>query len=116
MDLCITGRWIDAREALFVGLVAEVVPALSLNARAFELAQALGRLPREQAALVKLAIWDGLELPIARRRSRSNGVWPNELRFSRAPDRQPVAASLKRARNILSRTHSEAEPKEVSGP
>ena len=26
LDLCITGRWIDAHQALFIGLVAEVVP------------------------------------------------------------------------------------------
>jgi enoyl-CoA hydratase len=64
MDLCITGRWIDAREAMLVGLVAEVVPAQDLNRRAFEMALALARLPREQAGLLKLAIWDGLELPM----------------------------------------------------
>src|ERR1700720_4467324 len=36
MDLCITGRWIDAREAMLVGLVAEVVPAMDLGNRALE--------------------------------------------------------------------------------
>ncbi len=64
MDLCITGRWIDAREAMLVGLVADVVPGHDLDARALELALKLARLPREQAALLKLAIWDGLELPM----------------------------------------------------
>jgi enoyl-CoA hydratase/carnithine racemase len=64
MDLCITGRWFDAREALLVGLVAEVVPIGDLERRAFEVALALARLPREQAALLKTAIWEGLELPI----------------------------------------------------
>src|SRR5579862_6515138 len=64
MDLCITGRWIDAREAMLVGLVAEVVPGQDLARRALELALTLARLPREQSALLKLAIWDGLELPM----------------------------------------------------
>jgi enoyl-CoA hydratase len=64
MDLCITGRWIDARAAMLVGLVAEVVPGQDLTTRALEWALALARLPREQAALLKLAIWEGLELPM----------------------------------------------------
>lgn len=64
MDLCITGRWIDAREAMLVGLVAEVVPLAQLEPRALEFATALARFPREQSALLKLAIWDGLELPM----------------------------------------------------
>ena len=64
MDLCITGRWFDAREAMLVGLVAEVVPRAQLEHRAMEFATTLARLPREQSALLKLAIWDGLELPM----------------------------------------------------
>jgi enoyl-CoA hydratase len=64
LDLCITGRWIDAQEALLVGLVAEVVPAARLNRRALDLARAMGRLPRECAAMVKLAVWEGIDLPL----------------------------------------------------
>lgn len=64
LDLCLTGRWIDAQEALLVGLVAEVVPAAKLLRRALAFARDLGKLPREQAALIKLAVWDGLELPL----------------------------------------------------
>jgi enoyl-CoA hydratase/carnithine racemase len=65
LDLCITGRWIDARDALLVGLVAEVVPVAGLERRALEVARGLGRLPREQSALVKLAVWGGIDLPLA---------------------------------------------------
>jgi enoyl-CoA hydratase len=64
LDLCITGRWIDAREALLVGLVAEVVTRASLDRRAVALARELGRAPRAHAALLKLAVWDGLDLPL----------------------------------------------------
>ncbi len=65
LDLCITGRWIDAHDALLVGLVAEVVPRAGLERRALEIARELGRLPREQSALVKLAVWGGVDLPLA---------------------------------------------------
>lgn len=65
LDLCITGRWIDAREALSIGLVAEVVPNSGLERRAHALAVKLGRLPRASVAAAKLAVWDGLDLPLA---------------------------------------------------
>jgi enoyl-CoA hydratase len=65
LDLSITGRWIDAREALSIGLVAEVVPNGSLERSARALALKLGRLPRAAVAAAKLAVWEGLELPLA---------------------------------------------------
>jgi enoyl-CoA hydratase/carnithine racemase len=104
MDLCITGRWIDAREAMLVGLVAEVVPALSLTRRAFEMAQALGRLPREQAALIKLAVWDGLELPLREGIALERRL-AERTKMLAAPNRKPVMASLKRARNSSISSH-----------
>jgi enoyl-CoA hydratase len=64
LDLCITGRWIDPKQALCIGLVAEVVPLAALEHRALELAQELGRVPRHLAALAKTAVWEGLELPL----------------------------------------------------
>jgi enoyl-CoA hydratase/carnithine racemase len=64
LDLCLTGRWIDAREALLIGLVAEVVPAAKLGRRALAIARELARIPREYSAAIKLAIWDGLDLPL----------------------------------------------------
>jgi len=64
LDLAVSGRWIDAQDALLIGLVAEVVSPAKLDNRALELAQRLARLPRENAAVVKLAVWGGLELPL----------------------------------------------------
>ena len=64
LDLCLTGRWIGAQDALLVGLVAEVVPLAKLNRSAARLARALGRFPRECSAMAKLAVWDGLDLPL----------------------------------------------------
>ncbi len=66
LDLCITGRWLDAQQALYIGLVAEVVAAANLEHRAMALAQELGALPRPVAAMVKAAVWEGLELPLGR--------------------------------------------------
>lgn len=64
LDLCLTGRWIDAKEALLIGLVAEVVPRAKLMRAAGAMARRLSRVPRECAAMTKLAVWDGLELPL----------------------------------------------------
>lgn len=64
LDLCITGRWIDAKQALLIGLVADVVPRAMLSRAAGALAHRLSRLPRERIAMAKLAVWDGLDLPL----------------------------------------------------
>jgi enoyl-CoA hydratase/carnithine racemase len=45
-------------------LVAEVVPAAALARAAGTLARRLSRLPRERVAMAKLAVWDGLDLPL----------------------------------------------------
>jgi enoyl-CoA hydratase len=65
LDLCITGRWIDAPQALVLGLVTEVVSRQSLGHTAHEWALRLSRLPREHIAVAKLAIWEGLNSSLA---------------------------------------------------
>jgi enoyl-CoA hydratase/carnithine racemase len=60
LDLCLTGRWIDASQALFVGLVAEVVPRKTLDRAAYNCARMLSQTRRECAAIAKLAVWEGL--------------------------------------------------------
>jgi enoyl-CoA hydratase/carnithine racemase len=64
LDLCLTGRWIDAGEALHIGLVAEVVPLTALTRRAHALARELSRLPRRTVAIAKLAVSGGLDMPL----------------------------------------------------
>jgi enoyl-CoA hydratase/carnithine racemase len=65
LDLCITGRWIDAKQALILGLVVKVVGPRALHRVAHECALALSHLPREQVALAKLAVWEGLNGSLA---------------------------------------------------
>lgn len=65
LDLSITGRWIDAHQALFVGLVAKVVPLKALDRTAHACALAMSRLPREHVAAAKLAVWEGLDITLA---------------------------------------------------
>ncbi|MGH7842092.1 MAG: enoyl-CoA hydratase/isomerase family protein [Candidatus Binataceae bacterium] len=65
LDLCLTGRWIDARQALFIGLVAEVVPRKNLDRAARDCARRLSRTRRDHAALAKLAVWEGLNGSLA---------------------------------------------------
>jgi enoyl-CoA hydratase/carnithine racemase len=45
-------------------LVAEVVPRATLTRAAGALARSLSRLPRERVAMAKLAVWNGLDLPL----------------------------------------------------
>lgn len=46
-DLCLTGRSVDAQEALTLGLVSQVVPAAGLLAAAAEVATEVARAPRD---------------------------------------------------------------------
>ncbi|MFN3891854.1 MAG: enoyl-CoA hydratase [Beijerinckiaceae bacterium] len=53
MEMCLTGRRIDAAEAERIGLVARIVPAESLLEEAMKTAQAIAAMPRAAAMLVK---------------------------------------------------------------
>jgi enoyl-CoA hydratase len=64
LDLCITGRWIDAKQALAIGLVAEVVPRAALMSSARNFARRMSRMPRERIAIARAAVWDGLDLSL----------------------------------------------------
>lgn len=65
LDLCLTGRWIDAYEARRIGFLAEVVAPAALERRAQQAARALCRPRPEAIAAAKLAVWGGLDLPLA---------------------------------------------------
>lgn len=64
-DLILTGRQVDADEALRIGLVDEVVDRDQLLDRALGLAAELARGPLVAQALAKAAIDDGLQVTLA---------------------------------------------------
>lgn len=64
MDLIVTGRVIDTREALAIGLVNEVVPSGTCVARAIELAERIAALPQPALRTDKEAAVRGFGLPL----------------------------------------------------
>jgi enoyl-CoA hydratase len=64
-ELCITGRQVNAEEALRIGLADEVVPNEDLHSRALALAAECARGPVLSQGFAKQAIDRGLSLPLA---------------------------------------------------
>jgi enoyl-CoA hydratase/carnithine racemase len=64
MDLLLTGRMVDAQEALRIGLVNRVVPAGTALTSAVEWAQELARQAPVAVAATKQAVFDGLGVPL----------------------------------------------------
>lgn len=60
MDICCTGRKVDAAEALALGLVNRVVPADDLAAETAKLAGKLARMPGRAIALTKRLFYEAL--------------------------------------------------------
>lgn len=65
LDLMLTGRKVETREALRLGLVTQVVPAAQLATETENLAQQLAALDPRAVRAVRRAVRDGLELPLA---------------------------------------------------
>jgi enoyl-CoA hydratase len=65
MELCLTGRMMDAAEALASGLAARVVPAAELMAEAVKLAEKIAAQPLPAAAMIKDAVNRTFEMPLA---------------------------------------------------
>jgi enoyl-CoA hydratase len=65
MELCLSGRMMDAAEALACGLAARVVPADDLMAEVLKLAEKIAAQPLPAAAMVKDAVNRAFEMPLA---------------------------------------------------
>jgi enoyl-CoA hydratase len=64
MDLCLTGRMMDAEEAERSGLVARVVPAASLVEEAMKVAEAIAAMAPLAAIAVKEMVNAAFEMPL----------------------------------------------------
>jgi enoyl-CoA hydratase len=90
LDLILTGREVDAAEALAMGLVNEVVPAGRDVDRALELAEAIAASPQETMlsdreaahAALALPLADGLALEARLGRERVAGALEGARRFT----------------------------------
>jgi enoyl-CoA hydratase len=65
LDLVLTGRTVEAAEALAIGLVTEVVPPGGHVERALELAEALAAFPQDTMLSDRRALLEGLGMPLA---------------------------------------------------
>jgi enoyl-CoA hydratase len=64
LDLILTGRLVDAQEALAMGMLTEVVPAGRHLERALEIAEGLARFPQETMLADRRAAIEGFGLPL----------------------------------------------------
>src|ERR1700761_8007854 len=64
MEMCLTGRFMDAAEAERAGLVAKVVPAGELLGEAMKTAEAIAAMPPLAAVAVKEMVNAAFELPL----------------------------------------------------
>ncbi len=65
MDLCLTGRMMDAEEAERCGLVARVVPLAELDAEAMKAAQSIASYSRTAVYMAKESVNQALETTLA---------------------------------------------------
>ncbi|MBL8727057.1 MAG: enoyl-CoA hydratase/isomerase family protein, partial [Planctomycetes bacterium] len=87
LELMLTGRLVDADEALRLGLVHEVVPTDRLLARANELAQQLAALPATAVQLTKRAAyrsWPGDQAAALELAATFQGIAQNHPDHARA--------------------------------
>ena len=73
MDLCLTGRMMDAAEAKASGLAARVVPAGQLLDEAMDVARAIAAQSRPAVMLLKQAINAAFETPLAQGLAHERG-------------------------------------------
>ena len=64
LEILLSGRWIDAREALKLKLVNRVLPRPSLLPEAVKLARKIQSYDQAAVRAVKQAVWRGLDLPL----------------------------------------------------
>jgi enoyl-CoA hydratase len=102
LDLILSGRIVDASEALGMGLVTEVVPAGRHLERALEIAEGLARFPQDTLLADRRAALEGLALPLdeglaleARNgRATLETAWRGAARFAAGEGRGGAGAGV----------------------
>src|ERR671914_1858444 len=102
LDLILSGRIVDAREALGMGLVTEVVPEGRHLERALEIAEGLARFPQDtmladrRAALggIGLTLEEGLALEAESGGATQATAWAGAARFSGGEGRGGTGAGV----------------------
>jgi enoyl-CoA hydratase len=102
LDMILTGRIVDADEALSMGLVTEVVPAGRQLERALEYAEALARFPQDtmladrRAAIegIGLTFEEGLRLEARNGEPTQATAWAGAARFSGGEGRGGTGAGV----------------------
>jgi len=102
LDMILTGRIVDADEALSMGLVTEVVSAGRHLERAFEYAEALARFPQDtmladrRAAIegIGLTFEEGLQLEARNGEPTQATAWAGAARFSGGEGRGGTGAGV----------------------
>jgi enoyl-CoA hydratase/carnithine racemase len=64
LEILMSGRWIDAKEALKLKLVNRILPRPDLLPTAEKLARQIMSYPRPAVRAIKQAVWRGLDLPL----------------------------------------------------
>jgi enoyl-CoA hydratase/carnithine racemase len=65
LEILLSGRWIDAKEALHLKLVNRVLPRADLLPEAEKLARKIQSYNRQAVRFIKQSVWRGLDLPLA---------------------------------------------------
>jgi enoyl-CoA hydratase/carnithine racemase len=65
LEILLSGRWIDAKEALHQKLVNRVLPRPDLLPEAEKLARKIQSYNRQAVRFIKQAVWRGLDLPLS---------------------------------------------------
>ncbi len=65
LEILMSGRWIDAKEALKLKLVNRILPCPELLPTAEKLARQIMSYPKPAVRAIKQAVWRGLDLPLA---------------------------------------------------
>jgi enoyl-CoA hydratase len=102
MELCLTGRLIDAAEAERIGLVSRVVPAVDLVEEALKAAERIASFPPTAVMMVKEAIKSAEETPLSEGLRLERRLF--HALFSTEDQKEGMAAFLeKRAPNFRGR-------------